>query len=143
VFTLSPTKRRIVYVATFELIAIILSTYFLMFLSGTSAENSLPVAVMVSFAAVVWNFLFNTGFEAWERKKNIQSRTFWIRCIHSAGFECGLIILCLPIYVLWYSVGLWEAFTMEFALLLFFLVYTFVFTLLFDKVFTLPQHVSA
>jgi len=34
----------------------------------------------------------------------------------------------------------YEAFMMEVALLLFFLVYTFVFTLIFDKIFTLPQH---
>lgn len=139
-FILSPIKRRIVYVATFEVIAIILSTIFLMFLSGTSAENSFPVATMVSVAAVVWNYLFNTIFESWERRKNIKDRTLWIRCVHSLGFESGLVLICLPIYMLWYNVGLWTAFTMEIALLLFFLIYTFIFTLIFDKIFVLPQH---
>ena len=55
--TLSPLKRRIVYVTVFELIAIIASTFVLMKLSGGDAAESLPVAVMVSLAAVIWNFL--------------------------------------------------------------------------------------
>ncbi|NYT65009.1 PACE efflux transporter [Alcaligenaceae bacterium] len=141
-FTLSPIKRRIVYVSVFEIIAIILSTLFLMTLSGTDAKSSLPIAIIVSIAAVVWNYIYNTAFESWEQRKNIKVRTLLIRTSHACGFEGGLVLICLPVYMLWYNVGLWKAFTMELALLLFFLVYTFVFTLIFDKIFTLPQHSS-
>ena len=138
--TLSPLKRRIVYVIIFEIIAIISSTFVLMKLSGGDAAESLPVAVMVSLAAVIWNFLYNTAFEAWERRKQVTKRTLWIRSIHALGFEGGLVLICLPIYMIWYDVGLIKAFMLEAALLLFFLVYTFVFTLGFDKIFTLPHH---
>ena len=138
--TLSPLKRRLVYVTIFEIIAIISSTYVLMWLSDSDASESLPVAVMVSLVAVVWNFIFNTLFEAWERRNEVQERTVLIRSVHAIGFEGGLVLICLPLYMLWYDVGVYKAFTMELALLLFFLVYTFVFTLLFDKIFTLPQH---
>ena len=100
------------------------------------AKESLPVAIMVSTAAVIWNFIYNTGFEAWEYKKKIVDRTFKIRSIHAIGFEAGLFAVCLPLYMLWYDAGIWLALTMEFSILLFFLVYTFVFTLLFDQVFT-------
>ncbi len=48
--TLSPLKRRLVYVIIFEIIAIISSTLVLMKLSGGDAAESLPVAVMVSLA---------------------------------------------------------------------------------------------
>jgi len=138
--TLSPLKRRIVYVTVFEIIAIISSTYVLMWLSNSDASESLPVAVMVSLVAVVWNFIFNTLFEAWERRNKVQERTVLIRSVHAIGFEGGLVLICLPLYMLWYNVGIYKAFTIELALLLFFLVYTFVFTLIFDKIFTLPQH---
>ncbi|WP_201578378.1 PACE efflux transporter [Psychrobacter okhotskensis] len=136
--TLSPLKRRILYVTVFELIAIIASTLVLMKLSGGDAAESLPVAVMVSLAAVIWNFLYNTAFEAWERRKQVTKRTLFIRSIHAIGFEGGLVLICLPLYMIWYEVGLIKAFMMEAALLLFFLVYTFIFTLGFDKIFTLP-----
>ena len=109
-------------------------------LSGGDAAESLPVAVMVSLAAVIWNFLYNTAFEAWERRKQVTKRTLFIRSAHALGFEGGLVLICIPIYIIWYDVGLITAFIMESALLLFFLVYTFVFTLGFDKIFTLPHH---
>lgn len=136
--TLSPIKRRIVYVVIFEIIAIISSTYVLMLLSDSDVAESLPVAVMVSVAAVIWNFIYNTAFEAWERRRQV-SRTLFIRIIHALGFEGGLVLICLPIYMIWYDVGVLKAFVMEAALLLFFLIYTFIFTLGFDKVFTLPN----
>ena len=63
-----------------------------------------------------------------------------IRSAHAIGFEGGLVLICLPLYMIWYDVGLIKAFMMEAALLLFFLVYTFVFTLGFDKIFTLPRY---
>jgi len=140
VITLSPLKRRLVYVTVFEIIAIISSTLVLMWLSHSDASESLPVAVMMSLAAVIWNFIYNTAFEAWERRKCVKHRTVWIRSVHAFGFEGGLVIICLPLYMIWYDVGLVKAFMMEIALLLFFLVYTFTFTLIFDKIFTLPHH---
>ena len=142
--TLSPFKRRIVYVVVFEIVAIILSTFVLMKLSNSDASESLPVAMMVSLAAVIWNFIYNTAFEAWERRRRIVHRTLWIRSTHAFGFEGGLVLICLPLYMVWYDVGLVKAFMMEVALLLFFLIYTFTFTLIFDKIFSLPyQHESA
>jgi len=142
--TLSPLKRRFIYVTSFEIIAIILSTLILMKLSHSDAVESLPIAVMMSMAAVIWNFIYNTVFEAWERRRQIVRRTLWIRSAHAFGFEGGLVLICLPLYMIWYDVGLVKAFMMEVALLLFFLVYTFTFTLMFDKIFSLPyQHESA
>ncbi len=110
-----------------------------MMLSGSNVSESFPVATMVSFAAIIWNFIYNTMFEAWEKKLQVNKRTLFIRSLHAVGFEGGLVLICLPIYMLWYKVGLFKAFTMELALLLFFLAYTFIFTLIFDKIFTLPN----
>ena len=138
--SLSPIKRRLLYVGLFEFFGIVLSTLILMVLSEGDAQESLPVAVIVSSAAVVWNFIYNTGFECWERRKQIVARTFKIRSIHATGFEAGLFLICLPLYMFWFDVGLWTAMTMEAAILIFFLVYTFIFTLLFDKAFPLHAY---
>ena len=141
--TLSPVKRRVVYVIVFEIIAIISSTFVLMKLSDSDASDSLPVAMIISLAAIVWNFLYNTAFEAWERRKKVKQRTLLIRTTHAVVFEIGLVLICLPLYMLWYQVGLLEAFMMEVALMIFFLIYNFIFTFCFDKVFTLPYHYNA
>jgi uncharacterized membrane protein len=137
--TLSPIKRRLIYIFVFEITAILLSTMVLMLLSDRNVQASLPVAIIISTAAVIWNYLFNTAFEYWEVRKQIKNRTLAVRSLHAIGFEGGLVLICLPLYMIWYQVGPWTAFKMEAVLLLFFLVYTFVFTLLFDQVFTLHQ----
>jgi uncharacterized membrane protein len=140
--TLSPIKRRLIYVTFFEIIAILLSTIVLMLLNDSDAQESLPVAVIISSVAVIWNYIYNTAFESWEVRKQIKVRTLVIRSIHTIGFEGGLVLICLPLFVLWYDVGLWTAFMMEAALMLFFLVYTFIFTLLFDQIFTLQHQIQ-
>ncbi len=86
---LSPIKRRILYVSIFELLGILFSTLLLMAISKGDAQESLPVAVIISTAAVIWNFIYNTGFEAWEQRKHILVRTFKIRTLHAVGFEGG------------------------------------------------------
>lgn len=136
---LGPIKRRVVYVTLFETLGILLSTLLLMALSGSSAQGSLPIAVAVSTLAVIWNFAYNTLFETWEQRNKKTVRNFKIRCLHAVGFEGGLVLFTLPLYMFWYGVGVWKAFTMVAALLIFFLIYTFVFTLLFDNVFALPN----
>lgn len=135
------------YVGVFELLAVLLSTPILMILSGSDEfGESFPVAILVSTAAVIWNYIYNTGFEHWEKRKQIMARNFRVRSIHAVGFEAGLFLICLPLYMLWYGVSLWKAISMEAALLLFFLLYTFFFTLVFDKIFTLnhqnPAHLT-
>lgn len=139
-FALQPRLRRLIYVIVFEILAIALSTFLLMTLSGASSSDSLPVAIMVSVIAVIWNYVFNTLFETWERSLGVQVRTLKVRLMHAGGFELGLFFFTVPIYMLWYRVGIVEAVMMEIALLIFFLIYTFVFTWLFDLVFVLPRY---
>ena len=138
--TLGPIKRRLLYVALFAVFAITLTTLILVLLSGSDAQKSLSLAIIISIVAVIWNFVYNTLFEYWERRQQIKVRTFKVRSLHAIGFEGGLTLVCLPLYMLWYKVGLWTALTMEVSLVVSFLIFTFIFTLIFDNIFTLPQH---
>lgn len=139
-FVLEPRLRRIVYVIVFEVLAIALSTALLTVLSGRPAHDSLPIAIAVSAIAVIWNYMFNMGFETLERRFRVAERTLKVRVAHAAGFELGLFLLTVPLYMVWYRVGFVEAFMMEIAILMFFLIYTFMFTWVFDTLFVLPQH---
>ncbi len=139
-FVLKPRLRRITYVTAFEVIAIALSTILLAILSGGPATDSLPLAIAVSAIAMIWNYVFNIIFELWERKAHLTYRSLKVRLIHAGGFELGLFLFTVPLYMMWYSVGFVEAFWMEIAVLVFFLIYTFVFTYIFDMLFVLPQH---
>jgi len=68
----------------------------------------------------------------------VRGRTVWRRMVHAVGFEGGLVFTLVPLFAWWFGVSLWQAFVMDLALIVFFLVYTFVFNWVFDRVFGLP-----
>lgn len=132
---LKPAIRRVVYVSTFELLAIFLSSLLLSGMSDGNMSNALPVAVGVSVIAVIWNYVYNTLFEGWENRRGIVSRSFGVRIVHTLLFEAGFILLAVPLFMWWYRVDIITAFVMELGILVFFLFYTFAFTWAFDTLF--------
>lgn len=128
---MSPAFRRIVYVISYELVAVVLTTLGLIVLGFRSGSSGV-VAVATSTVAVVWNYIWTTMFERWERRQVSPTRTVGRRIAHAVGFEGGLVVLLLPIVAATLKVSLVQAFGLEIGLLAFFLVYTFVFAWLFD-----------
>lgn len=133
-----PILRRVFYVASYEAIAVIIATFGLTLLSGQAVGHTGPVVLIVSTIAVAWNFVFNTAFEHWESRQTVRGRSLPRRIAHALGFEFGLTLLIVPLFAWWLDVTLIEAFLYDFALIFFFLVYTFLFNLAFDKLFGLP-----
>ncbi|MFP5467025.1 MAG: PACE efflux transporter [Gammaproteobacteria bacterium] len=131
-------RRKIVYVTLYELIAIAASTAGLMLLSSSSVGHAGVAAVAASVIAVVWNFVFNTLFERWEARQAERGRSVWRRIAHAIGFEGELVFSLVPLFAWWLDISLWQAFMLDLGLIVFFLIYTFVFNLAFDKVFGLP-----
>lgn len=136
-------RRRIVYVTIYELIAIAVSGLGLMLASGRDMQQSLVAATLASATAIAWNYIFNTLFERWEARQPIKGRSLKRRIAHAIGFEGGLLVFLVPLFAWQLQVSLWQAFVMDFGLLIFFLIYTFVFTWCFDHIFGLPQSAAA
>nr|WP_231135675.1 MULTISPECIES: PACE efflux transporter [Proteus] len=122
-----------VYAITFEILAILLSTVLLAILSQSQSHNSLPVAIAVSVIALIWNYIFNSFFELIESKLRIKKRTVMVRLTHAISFELGLFFFTIPLYMWWYNVSFIKAISMEVTILVFFFIYTYLFTLIFDK----------
>jgi uncharacterized membrane protein len=130
-------KRKVVYVTLFELIAVCLTSGILVF-SGHDAGHASAAAVASSLLAIIWNFGFNSMFEAWEARQVTRGRNWKRRAIHAIGFEGGLVLVLVPLFAWWLNITLWEALVLDIGLLLFFMVYTYLFSLAFDHVFGLP-----
>lgn len=137
---MSPHIRRIIYVTTYEVIAIIVVTFLLSGL-GYDGVGSGVVAVVSSTVALTWNYIWTTMFEAWEKRQESKTRTLKRRVAHAIGFEGGLVIFLTPVLALILQVGILEAFTLQIGMLVFFLIYTFVFAWAFDLVFP-PRHLD-
>jgi len=134
-------KRRVVYVGLYEFIAIVLSALLLKLISSAGTGDSLGIAVVASAIAILWNLMFNYGFERWEKYRQRKGRSIGVRILHALGFEGGLVIFLVPVIALWLDISFMEALILDLGLLAFFLIYTFVFNWGFDSVFGLPASV--
>lgn len=135
---MSPARRRLTYVLLFEGIGIVLAGAFLTVFAGQSGESSGIVAAVTSVIAMGWNFLFNTGFEAWEARRPIKGRPTSLRIAHAIGFEVTLSMLLIPFIAWWLGISLLQALIYDIGLIALFMAYTFLFNLGFDRVFGLP-----
>mgnify|MGYP003738178449 FL=1 len=131
-------RRRIVYVALYELIAIAATSVGLAALSDSSLARAGVAGLASSAVAIVWNVVFNTLFERWEARQTVRGRSLARRAAHAIGFEGGLVVTLVPLFAWWLDITLWHALMLDLGLLLFFLGYTFVFNWAFDQVFGLP-----
>lgn len=130
-------KRKLVYVMLYEAIATAVITLTLLLMQHQLVDAGIA-SIMTSAVAVSWNLIWNTLFEAWELRQRDRTRTVKRRVIHALGFELGLLITLVPLMAWWLNISLLQALLLDLGLLVFFVLYTFVFSLAFDKVFGLP-----
>ncbi|TPE52635.1 PACE efflux transporter [Amaricoccus solimangrovi] len=131
-------RRRVVYLTLYEALAIALSSSGLAVLFGIHVTEAGSMAVTASVIAVLWNLAYNAGFEAWERRRTTKGRSLALRVGHAVGFEFGLTLALVPLFALMLGISLVEAFVLDLGMIVFFLFYTFLFNLGFDRVFGLP-----
>lgn len=129
--------RRVVFVGLYELIAIIVSSLLFM-ATGQNSGDSGVMAVAASTIAIAWNLTFNWLFERWELRQTQKGRSLLRRIVHAIGFEGGIAAMLIPLMAWWFKISLWEATVLEAGLLVFFMLYTFVFNWVFDRIFGLP-----
>ncbi|EPX4192127.1 PACE efflux transporter [Acinetobacter baumannii] len=125
-------KRRIVYVSSYEIIGMVISSVGLALLAGDSVEHTGPLSVMITTIAVTWNFIYNILYEKWEARQESKSRTVKRRIAHAIGFQITLVMFLIPLIAWWMNISLVAAFIIIIP------IYTFIFNWTFDKLFGLP-----
>jgi uncharacterized membrane protein len=135
---MTPTRRKIVQAVLFETLGTLVATAYLWLVSEAGAGSSLVLAVLTATIALGWSFLFNSIFEAWEARQLVKGRSLSRRTVHALLFEGGLVLISIPVMAWWLGVGYLEALAYEAGLIALFIVYTYLFTWGFDRVFGLP-----
>lgn len=131
-------KRKVVYVCLYEAIAIAICSASFFALSDKGLAHATTLSIACSAIAVLWNLGFNALFERWEALQTVRGRSLARRAAHALGFEGGLIVLLVPLIAWWLDVSLVQSLLMDIGLSIFFLVYTFIFGWVFDRIFGLP-----
>lgn len=126
-------KERALHALLFEVIGVLLFAPALAWLLGQSLGKMGAMTVMISTVAMLWNMLFNAGFDRLRARLDF-ALSFKARALHALSFEAGLIIAVVPLAAWWLSISLMQAFWLDIGLLLLFLPYTMVFNLAYDKV---------
>ena len=125
-------KERALHALLFEMIGVLLFAPALAWLLGHSLGKMGAMTVMISTVAMLWNMLFNAGFDRVRARVGF-AMSFKVRALHALAFEGGLIVAVVPLAAWWLSISLMEAFWLDIGLLLLFLPYTMVFNLAYDK----------
>lgn len=136
-------RRKIVYIVSFELIAIVLASTLLRWLSDSPVATAGITAAASSAIAMAWNYVYNMLFEAWEARQVRKGRSVLRRIVHAVGFEAGLVGMLVPLFAWVLGVDLLTALVLNAVMILFFLVYAFLFNLAFDRLFGLPLSAQA
>lgn len=131
-------RRRVFYATLYEALAIVITSVGLACFSGSAAANATLAGIVSSAIALAWNLVYTTLYERWEARQSRKGRSFARRAVHAVGFELGLVVMTVPMFAAVLGISWAEALVYDFGLILFFLGYTFVFNLAFDRVFGLP-----
>ncbi len=124
--------ERCFHAGVFELLAIIICAPLLVWVMGVSLAHAGLLTLMISLIAMSWNVVFNTLFDRIERHLKLV-RTMRMRVVHAVVFEAGLVVSVVPLAAWWLGISLLDAFLLDIAVILFFLPYTFLFNLGYDK----------
>jgi len=124
--------ERFLHAFCFEVLAIGISAPLAAWISGESMVDMGVVTVVIAVMALLWNMVYNTFFDRLLKRFGWVKNVF-MRCVHAAGFELGLLVMAIPFIAWWLDMGLVEALILDFGLVMFYLPYTYVYNLVYDR----------
>lgn len=135
---------RIRHALSFEIIGLLLVIPLGALVFDKPIHDIGVVSLVGATIATVWNFIYNYLFDVVLRRlTGTTKKSGLARVCHAALFEIGLLIVLLP-FIAWYlGVSVWQAFVMDVAFAVFYMVYAFVFNWIYDRLFPLAEWETA
>ena len=128
---------RVIHMLGFEFFALIIFAPLAALVLNKGLFEIASFGVIASVIAMLWNFIYNYMFDSAEKKlgKDRFRRSIMLRIFHALLFELGLLIATIPLVAFWLNMTLWQAFIVDIAFVIFFLLYAFVYNWLFDTIY--------
>jgi uncharacterized membrane protein len=130
------SKDRVRQAISFEIIGLLLSVPLAALLFHFPLKETGVLGLFGATLATVWNYAFNLGFDhSLKWLTGSTHKSLKIRFIHAFSFEFGMMLAFLPIIAWWMEISLLDALIVDFAFVIFYLVYAFIFTWSYDIIF--------
>lgn len=125
-------KERLIHTALFELGAVIVGS--MLAVKFSTVNPNLAVGAMVGLVsiAMVWNFLFNIGFDKIFTAPR-ETRSLGVRLLNSVGFKLGLMLATVPVMMILFELSLWQAVGADMVLTVGIMIYALIFNWIYDK----------
>jgi len=135
-------KERLKFSCVFELILIALLVPMGAVVLDKQILDVSVLAIALSLKAMLFNLVYNWFFDRFDvRAGRIPTeRNVPRRILHALGFEVGLMVTSLPIVVWWLGLSILQALVMDMVVTSFVVVYTFVFTWSYDRLYPVVQY---
>ena len=103
------------------------------------------LAAILSLKAMLVSLLYNWAFDEFDaRAGRVSSQRSLIgRVLHAVGLEVWLVLTSMPIVIWWLGITLPQAILMDLTVSTIVMVYTFVYSWCYDRLFPLPRAVAA
>lgn len=131
---------RIRHVISFEIIGLALVTPL-----GALAfsQPMLDIGVLSAIIAVVatlWNLAYNYLFDTvLKYARGGTAKGAVMRVFHAILFELGLLATLMPFIAAYLGISIWQALMMDISFAFFYMVYAFLFNLVYDRIYPLPE----
>ncbi|OPX55845.1 Uncharacterized membrane protein [Oceanospirillum multiglobuliferum] len=142
--TLRSKADRVRYVLCFEVLLILLSAPVIAYALGKEVLDVGMLTIILSLKAMVINIVYNYFYDRFDARRGIvpTERGAKARLLHAFGFELTLTMTSLPIVMWWLQIGLLKALAMDAVIMAFIVLYTFVFTWIYDRIFPVSQAIT-
>ena len=138
--TIRTFRDRLRNILLFELIGLILVSPLASWITGHGVGETGILVLIISLIAMIWNGLFNHGFDQTELAYggHLSTRGWGVRILHAALFELGLVLATVPLIAWWLKMGLWHAVLLDAGFMVFYLCYALLFNRVYDHFYPLP-----
>ncbi|WP_022727656.1 PACE efflux transporter [Fodinicurvata sediminis] len=133
------TRDRIRHALSFEIIGLLIVTPLGAWTFGMPLHDIGMVSLVSATLATAWNYIYNLLFDhAMLRLIGRVQKTLPVRIVHAVLFEFGLLLVLMPFIAIYLGVSLVQAFYMDAAFALFYMIYAFVFNWVYDWIWPVP-----
>jgi len=132
---------RLRYALLFEGVLVVALSVAMALLFERSLFDVGALSIGLSVIALVVNFIYNYAFDKYDVRQGrvpTERSTAW-RAVHAVGFEATLVLVNLPVFMWWMDWSWWQALVFDASAMAAIVVYTYVFTLAYDRQFPITQ----